>query len=56
MRTQRGFTILELITCLVILGSFHTAMVKFLDAQGNARASKIHDVAGNLRTGIHDSR
>lgn len=53
MRTQRGFTILELITCLVILGLVSaTAMVKFLDVQGNARASKIHDVAGNLRTGI----
>jgi prepilin-type N-terminal cleavage/methylation domain-containing protein len=53
MRTQRGFTILELIICLVILGLVSAAaMVKFLGIQGNARASKIHDVAGNLRTGI----
>ncbi|MCZ8485545.1 hypothetical protein O9993_06630 [Vibrio lentus] len=33
---------MELITCLVILGLVSaTAMVKFLDVQGNARASKI---------------
>lgn len=53
MRKPQGFTILELITCLVILAIVSSvAMMKFLDIQGSAKENKIRDVAGNLRTGI----
>jgi prepilin-type N-terminal cleavage/methylation domain-containing protein len=53
MPKKSGFTVLELIVCLVIISVIATtAMVKFMEIQADARANKIHDIAANLRNGI----
>lgn len=53
MHKKSGFTVLELIVCLVVIAIIATtAMVKFLEIQADARANKIHDIASNLRNGI----
>ncbi len=52
-RQQRGFTLIELIACLIILAIVSAvAMVKVSNLQSDARISKIRGIAGNLRTGI----
>ena len=52
-RQQRGFTLIELITCLIILAIVSAvAMVKVSNLQSDARISKMRGIAGNLRTGI----
>lgn len=53
MPKKSGFTVLELIVCLVIISVIATtAMVKFMEIQADARANKLHDIAANLRNGI----
>ena len=49
MRKQTGFTLVELIIVIVILGILAvTAAPKFLDLQGDANASTIQGVAGAI--------
>lgn len=53
MYKKSGFTVLELIVCLVIISVIATtAMVKFMQIQADARANKMHEIAANLQTGI----
>lgn len=53
MHKKSGFTVLELIVCLVVVAIIATtAMVRFLEIQSDARANKIREIAANLQTGI----
>ncbi|UTT86718.1 type II secretion system GspH family protein [Vibrio pelagius] len=53
MPKKSGFTVLELIVCLIIISVVATtAMMRFMEIQADARASKIREVAANLRYGI----
>jgi MSHA pilin protein MshA len=49
MNTQRGFTLIELVMVIVILGILAaTALPKFIDTTGDARTAAVQGVAGGL--------
>ncbi|AWB68812.1 prepilin-type cleavage/methylation domain-containing protein [Saccharobesus litoralis] len=51
MKKQQGFTLIELVIVIVILGILAvTAAPKFLDIQGDAQASTVQAVAGSMKT------
>lgn len=53
MFRQKGFTLIELVVVIVILGLLAaTALPRFVDLTGNARAASAQGVAGGLRSAV----
>lgn len=51
MYRQKGFTLIELVVVIVILGLLAaTALPRFVDLTGNAREASVAGVAGGLRS------
>lgn len=52
MNKQQGFTLIELVMVIVILGILAaTAIPKFVDLKGEAQAAAVQGIAGNLGAG-----
>lgn len=51
MYRQKGFTLIELVVVIVILGLLAaTALPRFIDLTGNARGASVSGVAGGMRS------